>query len=201
MRDDYQLQHPVTGELYWPMETPRFTEIPTFMRAPVARSLDGLDIALIGLPYDGAVSNRPGARHGPREIRTQSSMSRSTHHVTKVNPFELCRVADVGDVRLTRSLDVAATVSEIEAFYRHIHGAGVAPITAGGDHSITYPIYECPAGERLIYRFVGEESGKMLRRYWTSACSRCAIKSSERNRMYEMLCLLAEAVAARRGYG
>lgn len=150
MRDDYQLQHPVTGELYWPMETPRFTEIPTFMRAPVARSLDGLDIALIGLPYDGAVSNRPGARHGPREIRTQSSMSRSTHHVTKVNPFELCRVADVGDVRLTRSLDVAATVSEIEAFYRHIHGAGVAPITAGGDHSITYPIFKAIAASRPV---------------------------------------------------
>lgn len=150
MRDEYRVHHPVTGELYSPMETPRFGEIPTFMRTPVARSLDDLDIALIGLPYDGAVSNRPGARHGPREIRNQSSMCRSTHHVSKVNPFELCRVADVGDVRLTRSLDVAATFCEIETFYRHIFEADVAPLTAGGDHSITYPIFKAIAASRAV---------------------------------------------------
>ena len=140
MRPEYERRHPVTGNAYAPMETARFTEIPTFLRTPLARSLQDLDIALVGLPYDGAVSNRPGARHGPRGVRDQSSMARSTHHVTKVNPFELCSIADVGDVPLTRSMDVMATIAEIESFYRRLSHAGVAPLTVGGDHSITYPI-------------------------------------------------------------
>jgi len=140
MRTEYKRTHAVTGKKYSPMETPRFTEVPTFMRVPMAQNLDDLDIALVGLPYDGAVSNRPGARHGPREVRNQSSMGRATHHVTKVNPYDLCNVADVGDVLLTRSMDVVETFREIEDFYRHLSTAGVAPVTVGGDHSITYPI-------------------------------------------------------------
>ena len=140
MRPEYERNHPVTGKAYFPMESARFTEIPTFLRTPLAHSLEGLDIALAGLPYDGAVSNRPGARHGPRGVRDQSSMGRSTHHVTKVNPFDLCNIADVGDVPLTRSMDVTDTFQEIETFYRRLAEAGVVALTVGGDHSITYPI-------------------------------------------------------------
>ena len=140
MRGEYERVHPVTGNAYFPMDTPRFTEIPTFMRTPLAHSLEGLDIALVGLPYDGAVSNRPGARHGPRGVRDQSSMGRATHHVTKVNPFELCSIADVGDVPLTRSLDVEKTLEEIQTFYHRLSEANVAALSVGGDHSITYPI-------------------------------------------------------------
>ena len=51
------------------MLRPRFTEIPTFMRAPIAETLEALDIALIGVPMDLGVTNRAGARHGPREMR------------------------------------------------------------------------------------------------------------------------------------
>ena len=65
-----------TGESYLPHQEPRYREIASFMRAPLAESLEELDIALVGIPFDGGVSNRPGARHGPREIRNQSSMMR-----------------------------------------------------------------------------------------------------------------------------
>ena len=140
MRREYERCHPVTGKAYFPIESARFTEIPTFFRVPLADSLEGLDIALVGLPYDGAVSNRPGARHGPRGVRDQSSMGRMTNHVTKVNPFNLCNIGDVGDVSLTRSMDVEDTFKEIETFYRHLSKANVAALTVGGDHSITYPI-------------------------------------------------------------
>ena len=54
-------------------------------------------IGLIGVPFDAAVTNRPGARHGPREIRNMSSLMRTTHHVTRINPYELCRIGDLGD--------------------------------------------------------------------------------------------------------
>jgi len=87
-----------SDDFYQKMSTPRFTGISTFMRTPHITDLSMLDIAIIGVPYDGAVENRPGARNGPREIRNMSNMMRSIHHATKINPYEICRIADVGDV-------------------------------------------------------------------------------------------------------
>ncbi len=133
-----------------PMLKPRYTGIPTFMRAPLVEDPALLDIAMIGLPFDGAVSNRAGARHGPREIRNMSSLMRTTHHVTKINPFELCRIGDVGDVDLPNLFDLPATTKDIADYYRVIHAAGAAPLTAGGDHFITYPIFQAIAAERPI---------------------------------------------------
>ena len=110
------------------------------MRCPLSENPDEVDIALIGVPYDGGVSNRPGARHGPREIRNSSSLMRPIHHVTRFNPFEACRVADMGDVRFSSMYDPASVVQEIESFFNAITDSGVVPLSAGGDHSITYPI-------------------------------------------------------------
>ncbi len=124
-----------------PMTAPRYSQIPTFMRTPIATDLAKLDIGLVGVPYDGGTTNRPGARHGPREIRNQSSLTRSIHHVTRVNPYELCNVADVGDVPFTHVFEIERAMDDIEAFYSLLHQAGVVPITAGGDHSITLPIF------------------------------------------------------------
>lgn len=143
--DFYTTRSPVTGEEHVAMKRQRYTGIPTFMRTPVAENLADIDIALIGVPFDGGVTNRPGARHGPREIRNMSSLTRGIHHVTRVNPFELCRVADAGDVPFDEVFNLDKAVNEIEAFYRHIHEAGVIPLTAGGDHSITYPILKAIA--------------------------------------------------------
>ena len=124
------------------MLEPRYGGMPTFMRTPLATTLENLDIAFVGVPYDGGVTNRPGARHGPREMRSQSSLMREFHHVTRINPYELARVADVGDVRFSKPFDHEAVSKDIENFFRKIHEAGVLPISAGGDHSITYPIFK-----------------------------------------------------------
>ncbi len=128
-----------------PMYEPRYQEIATFMRAPFQPDLEGVDIAMYGVAYDGGVTNRPGARHGPREIRNQSSLMRAINHATKVNPFDGRVVADVGDVRFSQIYDNAAVNADIEAFVRRIVDAGAIPLAAGGDHSITYPIFRALA--------------------------------------------------------
>ena len=133
-----------------PMTAPRYTQIPSFMRAPIATDLTDLDIGLVGVPYDGGTTNRPGARHGPREIRNQSSLTRSIHHVTRVNPYQLCSVADVGDVPFTHLFEIERVMEDIEAFYSQLHQAGVAPVSAGGDHSITLPIFRAIAKDEPI---------------------------------------------------
>ena len=67
-----------------------------------------------------------------------------------MNPYELCRIADLGDVRLSHRYDLEKQVEEIEAFYRKVHAAGVRPVSAGGDHSITYPIFKAIAADAPI---------------------------------------------------
>jgi guanidinopropionase len=150
MTDFYRRTSPVTGERYEPNQALRHTEVPTFMRAPLATSLEGLDIALIGLPFDGGVTHRAGARHGPREIRNASTMMRNIHHATRQNPYAQCRVADVGDVRLSDVYHLDRAIAEIEAFYRLVREANVIPLTAGGDHSITYPILAALGRDRPL---------------------------------------------------
>ena len=85
------------------MTAPRSMDIPTFMRTPLITDPAGFDIAMIGVPYDGAVTNRPGARHGPREIRNSSSMMRSIHHATRVNPYWLKPLQPAPDRGLPRT--------------------------------------------------------------------------------------------------
>jgi len=127
------------------MLAPRYAEIATFMRAPRVRDPRELDIALIGVPFDGGVTNRPGARHGPREIRNMSSLMRAIHHVTKVNPYDLCRVGDLGDVAFSRIYELESCLDDIAEFYTRVHAAGAAPLSAGGDHAITLPIFRAIA--------------------------------------------------------
>ncbi len=133
-----------------PMLEPRYSEIATFMRAPLAESLDDLDIALVGVPTDLGVTNRAGARHGPREIRNASSLMRTSNLAMGINPYDLCRIADVGDVRFSNRYDLDIQVKEIESYYRQLSVAGVLPVTAGGDHSITYPIFKAIAADAPI---------------------------------------------------
>ena len=135
---------------YESMSAPRYTGIATFMRTPLVRDLSKLDIALIGVPFDGGVENRPGQRHGPREIRNMSSMIRAVHHVTRVNPYHLCRIADVGDVPITSAFDLQGSHANITAFLRQVHRAGAVPLSAGGDHSISLPILRAIAADRPV---------------------------------------------------
>ncbi len=143
----YERQKDMADHTPNPMHEPRYCGIPTFMRTPHAIDLNNLDIALVGVPYDGAVEARSGARQGPRQIRDMSSMMRSIHHVTRINPYDLCRVADVGDVHFSRIFDVQASHADIAEFYTRLHSAGIVPLSAGGDHSITLPIMRAIAAD------------------------------------------------------
>ncbi len=120
------------------------------MRTPLAADMNNIDIALVGVPYDGAVEARSGARQGPRQIRDMSSMIRAIHHVTRINPFELCSIADAGDVHFSRIFDIEASHADIKGFYKKLHESGTAPLSAGGDHSITLPILRAIAGDHPI---------------------------------------------------
>lgn len=151
MTDDfYSKKPPVGGDKVNPMREPRFTEIATFMRAPLAESLDNVDIGLIGVPTDLGVTNRAGARHGPREIRNSSSLMRTFNLGMNVNPYELCHVADLGDVKFSHRYDLNKQVEEIESFFQKIVEKNILPISAGGDHSITYPILKAIAKEEPV---------------------------------------------------
>ena len=115
---------------------PRFIQPATFMRLPAVASADGLDIALAGVPFDLGSTNRAGARHGPAQMREMSRLIRSVHPVSGIKPYELCRVADVGDA-ITNPLDLMQSLERIEHFFAAIHAAGAVPLAAGGDHTIT----------------------------------------------------------------
>ena len=96
-----------------PMQRPRYTGLPTFMRAPYREDFNDVDIGLIGIPFDGGVTNRTGARHGPREIRNQSSLMRTMHQASGIAPYELARVADLGDAWVQRPFKLEDSLDEI----------------------------------------------------------------------------------------
>jgi len=123
-----------------PKLQPRYSGLSTFMRAPYQTHLENLDIALIGVPFDGGVTNRPGARHGPREVRNQSSLMRTINQATGVEPFDLMKVADIGDALPESPFELIAAHNSIQAFFEPIKTAGILPISVGGDHSVTLPI-------------------------------------------------------------
>ena len=94
MAHDRQSFKPISGNVM-----PRFSGIATFMRLPYLEDPAGAEIGLIGVPWDGGTTNRAGARHGPRQIRDVSTMTRNVHHVSGTKPFDLCRCADLESVR------------------------------------------------------------------------------------------------------
>lgn len=128
---------------------PRFAGHATFMRLPAVASAAGLDIALVGIPWDSGTTNRAGARHGPREIRSQSSLMRRVHHVSGTEPFSVARVADVGDLSVN-PIDLADGLTRIEAGMAAIVAAGALPLSAGGDHLTTLPVLRAVAKERPV---------------------------------------------------
>lgn len=115
--------------------------ITTLLNSPQILDIKDVDIALVGVPFDLGVTNRPGARFGPQQIREVSSMADGPmHHVLRTIPAMLCRYGDVGDVPITETYSLERGIQNIEDYYHKLADAGVVPITAGGDHSITYPI-------------------------------------------------------------
>lgn len=134
---------PVSG-----MDLPRFAGIPTFMRLPHlprgdARWAD-VDVGIIGVPWDSGTTNRPGPRHGPRQLRDASTMIRAEHGVSGVRPFEAMNCADLGDVG-PNPADIQDSMQRITAFYKDVIAAGILPLTAGGDHLSSLPILRAVA--------------------------------------------------------
>ncbi len=133
-----------------PQKQPRYAGIPTFFRTPHTQDLAAVDIGLIGVPFDGGVTNRTGARHGPREVRTQSSLLRPINTATGAQPFSDLRVRDLGDCWIEDPYSLPAALNEIESFYRRVVAAGVTPVSVGGDHSIAWPILRAVAANGPI---------------------------------------------------
>jgi len=133
-----------------PQARPRYTGIPTFFRTLHTEDLAETDIGLIGVPFDGGVTNRPGARHGPRCVRDQSSLLRRINAATGVAPFEIARVRDLGDAWIERPYELTGAHREIEEFFAVVHAANVMPLAVGGDHSITLPILRALAKDRPV---------------------------------------------------
>lgn len=127
---------------------PRYAGIASFMRLPVVTSAAGYDVVFAGVPYDGATTNRPGTRHGPREMRSQSALIRRVN-ANGVAPYETLRVADIGDCP-TNPFDIRETLTCIETFFGEIRTAGAIPIAAGGDHLISLPILRALAADRPV---------------------------------------------------
>lgn len=129
---------PVSG-----LELPRFAGVPTFMRLPSLEAghprYTDVQMGLIGVPWDGGTTNRPGPRHGPRQLRDYSTMIRAMNPVTGINPFALRNWADLGDVP-PNPVDIHDSLARVTAFYDALHGQGIIPMTAGGDHLISLPI-------------------------------------------------------------
>ena len=128
-----------------PQAHPRYTGIATFFRTPATQALEDVDIGIIGVPFDGGVTHRPGARHGPRSVREQSTMLRRINAITGVTPFATTRVRDLGDCWIEHPYELQGAHREIETFYRTVTGAGVVPLSVGGDHSIGLPILRAVA--------------------------------------------------------
>jgi len=129
---------PVSG-----FDLPRFAGIPTFMRLPHVPlddpRLADVQVGLIGTPWDSGTTNRPGPRHGPRQLRDLSTMIRAQNGATGLRPYEMVNCADLGDVG-PNPADIEDSMARITAFYDRVRAAGIVPLTAGGDHLCSLPI-------------------------------------------------------------
>jgi guanidinopropionase len=111
--------------------------------------LGGLDVALVGVPLDLGVTNRPGARFGPRAVRAVERIG-PYHHVHRVLPLSAVNAGDIGDVPFRSRYSLADSIEDIEALFARIAAAGVTPLAVGGDHSITFPILKALGAKRPV---------------------------------------------------
>ena len=126
-----------------------YSGVPTFLGLPHIESLEGLDIAAIGVPMDLGVSNRSGARFGPRAVRTIERIG-PFHPTFRGVPKGRVRAADVGDVPFRSRYSLEQSLEDIERYYDIVRAHGVRPLSVGGDHSITYPILKALGRDRPV---------------------------------------------------
>lgn len=139
---------PISG-----VDLPRFAGIPTFMRLPHIPLDDPrigkVQIGLIGAPWDGGTTNRPGPRHAPRQLRDYSTMVRHQNGATGIRPFDLARCADLGDVP-PNPADLMDSMDRMTRFFSRVREKGILPLTAGGDHLCSLPILRALAKDRPL---------------------------------------------------
>jgi guanidinopropionase len=140
---NFRLPHPQPVDA---LSYARFTGVPTFMRLPHITQPEELDIAIIGVPFDGGTTYRPGPRFGPRYVRVQSAIIRPWNPALKVNPFEKHRIADFGDLPVN-PLSIEDTFQRIEQGIAAVLAAGARTACVGGDHSISLPILRAIANK------------------------------------------------------
>lgn len=121
-----------------PRESPRFAGIKTFMRLPHIKTTEGVDVAIVGVPFDTGASYRVGARFGPEAIRNVSALLRHHNEVLDVSIFDHCSVVDYGDLPVNPGY-IEDSYKMIEEGLLPILEGGVTPIMLGGDHSVTLP--------------------------------------------------------------
>ncbi len=136
-----QYNQPIGGN-----DLARFSGPNTFMRLPQASSLDGLDVAILGVPMDIGTSWRSGTRFGPKQIRSESAMIRPYNMANGAAPFDHLQVADIGDLAIN-TFSLADSLKIIKDSYDGILAQGVIPVAMGGDHSITLPILRAIAAK------------------------------------------------------
>ena len=117
------------------------------MRLPYDTELSGVDVAILGAPFDSGTSYRSGARLGPREIRSQSSLIRPYSYFQKVSPFETLRVVDAGDIDVPPAGSIEQAYEVIAGGVRRVLDAGAIPMVVGGDHSISLPCLRAVASK------------------------------------------------------
>ena len=131
--------------------TPRFGGLATFMRLPHV-PLDeakNLDIGIIGIPWDGGTTNRPGPRHAPRQMRDMSAMVRRMHQTSHVVPYDLANIADLGDCPVNPA-DVNDALERIGHFLKSVVGKGIRPLSAGGDHLSSLPALRAVGAKKPV---------------------------------------------------
>jgi guanidinopropionase len=135
---------------YKPYEgVPSLLDAPIRLDAPALPNYGGLDVALIGVPMDLGVTNRPGSRFGPRSLRQVERVG-PYHHVHRLIPSAEIKLADVGDVPFRSRFSLADSHADIEAFFDVPAKANVATLAVGGDHSITLPILKALGRNRPL---------------------------------------------------
>ncbi|AFO87859.1 agmatinase [Phaeobacter inhibens] len=122
----------------------RFSGPNTFMRLPQATSLDGLDVAILGVPMDIGTSWRSGTRFGPKQIRAESAMIRPYNMTSGAAPFDSLNIGDIGDLAIN-TFSLPDSLRIIQESYSAILASDVTPVAMGGDHSITLPILRAVA--------------------------------------------------------
>lgn len=128
---------------------PTLLDLPYRPQPPDGPDFAGLDVALVGVPMDLGVTNRAGARLGPRAVRTVERIG-PYNHALGLAPAARCSAADIGDVPMRSRFSLESSIEDIETFYRPIAAAGVRPLSVGGDHSITYPIVKALGEKRPL---------------------------------------------------